>query len=166
MAKAPVTVLGATGVVGQRLLRRLADHPWFEVAHVVASGRSAGKRYGDVPWRIPGARPTAFEDLILEEATPSRICSPLVFSALDTAAAQELEPAFAAAGALVCSNAAAFRMETDVPLLVPEINADALALIAAQRRQRGWRGAILCNPNCTTTLLALALAPLHHTFGV
>ena len=166
MAKVPVTILGATGVVGQRLLRRLADHPWFEVAHVAASERSAGKRYGAVPWRIPGARPTAFDDLILDDASPSRPFSPLVFSALDTEAAREPEPAFAAAGALVCSNAATFRMEADVPLLVPEINAGVLALIAAQRMQRGWKGAILCNPNCTTTILALALAPLHHAFGV
>ncbi|HET8900471.1 MAG TPA: aspartate-semialdehyde dehydrogenase, partial [Holophagaceae bacterium] len=166
MAKVPVTVLGATGVVGQRLLRRLADHPWFEVAHVAASGRSAGKRYGDVPWRLAGARPARFDDAILAEASPSSAFSPLVFSALDTEAASEIEPAFAKAGAFVCSNAAAFRMEADVPLLVPEINAGALDLAAAQRLNRGWKGAILCNPNCTTTILALALAPLHRAFGV
>ena len=166
MAKVPVTVLGATGVVGQRLLRRLADHPWFEVAHLAASGRSTGKRYGEVPWRIPGARPAIFDDAILVEASPSSALSPLVFSALDTEAAREIEPAFAKAGAVVCSNAAAFRMDAEVPLLVPEINANALDLIAAQRAQRGWKGAILCNPNCTTTILALALAPLHRAFGV
>ncbi|HET6329817.1 MAG TPA: aspartate-semialdehyde dehydrogenase [Holophagaceae bacterium] len=165
-SKIPVTILGATGVVGQRLLRRLADHPWFEVAHVAASERSAGKRYGDIPWRIPGARPSDFDDLILEEASPTQAFPPLVFSALDSGPARELEPAFASAGAVVCSNASAFRMETDVPLLIPEINAGALDLVKVQRASRGWTGAILCNPNCTTTILALALAPLHHAFGV
>ena len=166
MAKLPVTVLGATGVVGQRLLRRLADHPWFEVAHVVASLRSAGRRYGDVPWRLAGARPSRFDDMVLEQAVPSRVHAPIVFSALDAEAARELEPAFATTGAVVCSNASAFRMDADVPLLIPEINGDALDLVAAQRLARGWRGAILCNPNCTTTILALALAPLHRAFGV
>ena len=164
--KIPVTVLGATGVVGQRLLRRLADHPWFEVAHLAASERSAGKRYGDLPWRLAGTRPSVFDEVKLIDADPTKAFAPLVFSALDAVAARELEPAFARAGAVVCSNASAFRMEADVPLLVPELNADALALIEAQRNARGWKGAILCNPNCTTTILAMALAPLHQTFGV
>ncbi len=166
MTKIPVTVLGATGVVGQRLLRRLADHPWFEVAHLAASGRSAGKRYGEVPWRIAGACSSSFDDQVLMEASPDKVFAPLVFSALDAVAARGLEPAFAKAGALVCSNASAFRMDPEVPLLVPEINAHALELVEAQRRGRGWKGAILCNPNCTTTILALALAPLHRAFGV
>ncbi|HET8715029.1 MAG TPA: aspartate-semialdehyde dehydrogenase [Holophagaceae bacterium] len=166
MARVPVTVLGATGVVGQRLLRRLADHPWFEVAHLAASDRSAGRRYGDLPWRLPGTCPEAFADKRLAASEPRTVFAPLVFSALDTEAARELEPAFAAAGAVVCSNAAAFRMAPDVPLLVPEINPEALQLVEAQRKGRGWRGAILCNPNCTTTILALALAPLHRAFGV
>lgn len=164
--KIPVTVLGATGVVGQRLLRRLAAHPQFEVAHLAASERSLGKRYGSLPWRLAGGRPGAFDGMELVEASPERAFAPLVFSALDAPAAREIEPAFARAGALVCSNASAFRMESDVPLLVPEINADALRLVEIQRRGRGWKGAILCNPNCTTTLLALALAPLHAAFGV
>jgi aspartate-semialdehyde dehydrogenase len=166
VAKIPVTVLGATGVVGQRLLRRLADHPWFEVAHLAASERSRGKRYGDVPWRLSGTQPSAFGDRILEEGSPTRAFSPLVFSALDSGPARELEPAFAAAGSVVCSNASAFRMEADVPLLIPEINAGALDLMRTQRASRGWKGSILCNPNCTTTILAMALAPLHHAFGV
>lgn len=166
MARLPVTVLGATGVVGQRLLRRLADHPWFEVAHLAASDRSIGRRYGDLPWRLPGACPAAYADARLGAADPRTAFAPLVFSALDTEAARALEPAFAAAGAVVCSNAAAFRLEPDVPLLVPEINPEALDLVGGQRRRRGWKGAILCNPNCTTTILALALAPLHRAFGV
>lgn len=166
MTKIPVTVLGATGVVGQRLLRRLADHPWFEVAHLAASERSAGKRFGDLPWRLPGARPSVFDSAKLVEATPDQAFAPLVFSALDASAARDLEPAFARAGAIVCSNASAFRMDPEVPLLVPEINAEALSLVTAQRHSRGWKGAILCNPNCTTTILALALAPLHQAFEV
>lgn len=164
--KIPVTVLGATGVVGQRLLRRLADHPWFEVAHLAASDRSTGKRYGDLPWRLPGARPAVFDGTKLITASPDQAFAPLVFSALDAEAAREIEPAFAKAGSIVCSNALAFRMEADVPLLVPEINADALSLVETQRRGREWKGAILCNPNCTTTILALALAPLHQAFGI
>lgn len=166
MTKIPVTVLGATGVVGQRLLRRLADHPWFEVAHLAASDRSTGKRYGDLPWRLAGSRPTVFSDLKLVEASPERAFAPLVFSALDSGPAREIEPAFAAAGAIVCSNASAFRMDPLVPLLVPEVNAEALALVPAQRHAKGWKGAILCNPNCTTTILALALAPLQKAFGI
>ena len=166
MARIAVTVLGATGVVGQRLLRRLADHPWFEVAHLAASDRSVGKRYGDLPWRLPGICPEAFAAARLVAADPRTAFAPLVFSALDTEAARALEPAFAAAGAVVCSNAAAFRLEPDVPLLVPEINPESLELVGEQRRRRGWKGAILCNPNCTTTILALALAPLHRAFGV
>ena len=165
-SKIPVTVLGATGVVGQRLLRRLADHPWFEVAHLAASSRSSGKRYGDLPWRLSGTRPACFDDATLVEASPSVAFAPIVFSALDAEAARELEPAFATAGAIVCSNASAFRMAPDVPLLVPEINADSLDLLATQRLAHGWKGAILCNPNCTTTILALALAPLQATFGI
>ncbi|MBS1767776.1 MAG: aspartate-semialdehyde dehydrogenase [Acidobacteria bacterium] len=164
--KIPVTVLGATGVVGQRLIRRLATHPHFEIAHLAASERSAGRRFGDLPWRLPGARPVALEGVKLVEASPDCAFAPLVFSALEASVARDLEPAFARAGSIVCSNASAFRMEADVPLLVPEINAEALHLLAAQRKLRGWKGAILCNPNCTTTILALALAPLHAAFGV
>lgn len=166
MTKIPVTILGATGVVGQRLLRRLADHPWFEVAHLAASERSVGKRYGDAPWRLPGLRPAVFDEVRLVEASAKHAFAPLVFSALDATAAREIEPAFAKEGAVVCSNASAFRMDPEVPLLVPEINAKALTLVEAQRRAKGWKGAILCNPNCTTTILALALAPLHEVFGV
>ncbi len=166
MTKLPVTILGATGVVGQRLLRRLADHPWFEVAHLAASERSVGKRYGEVAWRLPGSRPSRFDDMKLVEADPRAGAAPLVFSALDAEAAKEIEPAFANAGSIVCSNASAFRMDDSVPLLVPEINADSLAVVNRQRRIKGWKGAILCNPNCTTTILALALAPLHQAFGL
>jgi aspartate-semialdehyde dehydrogenase len=163
----PVSVLGATGVVGQRFVARLANHPWFELAGLAASERSAGKRYADAcAWRLAGEPYAGVGDRVLSEADPAALATPLVFSALDTDVARELEPAFAARGALVFSNASAFRMERDVPLLVPEVNPDHLGLVAAQRHARGWQGAILCNPNCTATVLVMALAPLHRAFGV
>ncbi len=166
-SRLPVTVLGATGVVGQRFVRRLAAHPWFEIRHLAASERSAGKRYSDAcDWRLGGEPYAGFAAQRLESGLPESCPAPVVFSALDTAPARELEPRFAAAGAWVFSNASAFRMEPDVPLLVPEVNAAHLALVPRQRRERGYAGAIVCNPNCTATVLVMALAPLHAAFGV
>ncbi|MDP2877536.1 MAG: aspartate-semialdehyde dehydrogenase [Holophaga sp.] len=167
MYRIPVTVLGATGVVGQRFVRRLANHPLFEIAHLTASGRSSGKRYQDAcEWRLEGDAFMGLGDQVLEDSDPSRALSPVVFSALDTEVARDLEPTYAQAGALVFSNAATFRMDPDVPLLVPEVNPDHLALLEVQRERRGWTGGILTNPNCTTTVLVMALAPLHEAFGV
>ncbi|MBS1767367.1 MAG: aspartate-semialdehyde dehydrogenase [Acidobacteria bacterium] len=167
MTKIPVTVLGATGVVGQRFVRRLAHHPLFEIHHLAASERSRGKAYQEAcAWRLPGEAYCGRGGQVLVQGTPSEALAPIVFSALDTEPARDLEPAFAAAGALVFSNAAAFRMASDVPLLIPEVNAPHLALLHAQRATRGWKGGIVCNPNCTATMLAIALAPLHETFGV
>lgn len=162
-----VTVLGATGVVGQRFVRRLAQHPCFELAHLAASERSAGRRYAEVcEWRLDGEPYAGLGDRVLVEARVESAFAPVVFSALDTEIARELEPAFARAGAMVFSNAAAFRMEADVPLLVPEVNPEHIALLDVQRSNRGWKGGILTNPNCTTTVLVMALAPLHAAFGV
>ncbi|MBP1772387.1 MAG: aspartate-semialdehyde dehydrogenase [Holophagaceae bacterium] len=166
-AKIPVTVLGATGVVGQRFVRRLANHPLFRVEHLAASERSAGKRYRDAcAWRLDGEPYGGLGDQIMAEGTPEFALSPVVFSALDTAPASELEPAFARAGAMVFSNAAAFRMSPEVPLLVPEVNADHLGLLEIQRHHHGWNGGIITNANCTATVLVMALAALHETFGV
>lgn len=166
-AKIPVTVLGATGVVGQRFVRRLANHPLFRVEHLAASERSAGKRYRDAcAWRLDGEPYGGLGDQVMAEGTPEFALSPVVFSALDTAPASELEPAFAKAGAMVFSNAAAFRMSPEVPLLVPEVNADHLGLLDLQRHHHGWTGGIVCNANCTATVLVMALAPLHAAFGV
>jgi aspartate-semialdehyde dehydrogenase len=163
----PVSVLGATGVVGQRFVARLARHPLFELAELAASGRSSGKRYADAcAWRLPGEPYAGLGERRLVDADPAAVRAGVVFSALDTAPARELEPALAAAGALVFSNASAFRMADDVPLLVPEANPGHLRLVEVQRRLRGWKGAVLCNPNCTTTVLVMALAPLHEAFGV
>ena len=154
-----VGILGATGIVGQHLLRRLERHPWFRVTWLGASERSAGRRYGDLPWLLNGPAPERVRDLVVETPIAGR-APQLVFSALDAGVAATLEPAFAAAGHTVVSNTRTFRMEPDVPLIVPEINPEHAALIAAQRRVRGWRGAIVTNPNCSTVFLAMALAAL------
>jgi aspartate-semialdehyde dehydrogenase len=164
--KIPIGLLGATGAVGQRFLSRLASHPDFVVAALGASDRSAGRRYGDVsPWRLSEAPPPGLADTVLRKAEPDWPCR-VVFSALDAAAARELEPRFAQAGYLVFSNASAHRMDEDVPLLVPEVNADHVGLLPLQRERRGWTGGILTNPNCSATQLVLALAPLERAFGI
>ncbi len=165
-AKIPVSVLGATGTVGQKFVRLLADHPWFEVAAVAASSASAGKRYGDiVRWRENVAVPERIAALTVQDcAAPA--AGPIVFSALDAEAAGPIEQAFARAGAYVVSNTRTHRMDADVPLLIPEVNPDHLRLVDGQRASRGWPGAIITNPNCSTAALAIALAPLHRAFGV
>jgi aspartate-semialdehyde dehydrogenase len=167
MSRIPVTILGATGVVGQRFVRRLADHPSFEIRYLAASERSVGKAYAEAcDWRLPGEIPAGLGVQRVLPCDPGAAFSPVVFSALDAAVAREIEPLFAAAGALVFSNASPFRMEEDVPLLIPELNAAHLGLLAVQRKRRGWKGGILCNPNCTTAVLLGALGPLHRSFGV
>lgn len=160
-------ILGATGFVGQRLVERLASHPWFELVALTASERSAGAAYAEAcRWSLPSPLPAAFADMRVRPSRPAdlRDCD-LVFSALDPAAAKEIEPAFVAAGFPVVSNSSAYRMEPDVPLLIPEINASHLALLETQRRRTGG-GFVVTNPNCSVTGLALALAPLHAAFGV
>jgi aspartate-semialdehyde dehydrogenase len=164
--KIPIGILGATGAVGQRFLSRLAGHPDFEVAALAASDKSAGRRYGEAsPWRLAEPPPPGLADIVLRRAEPDLPCR-IVFSALDAASARELEPRFAKAGYLVFSNASTHRMEEDVPLLVPEVNADHIGLLPLQRARRGWEGGILTNPNCSATQLVLALAPLQRAFGV
>lgn len=169
-SRIPVTVLGATGVVGQRFVRRLVNHPLFRIAHLAASDRSAGKPYQEAcAWRLPAEDGEAYGGLgdhVLAPASVEAAFSPLVFSALDSGPALELEPQFAARGAYVFSNASAFRMADDVPLLIPEVNPLHLGVLEVQRAARGWSGAILCNPNCTATVLAMALAPLQQAFGI
>jgi aspartate-semialdehyde dehydrogenase len=163
----PVTVLGATGVVGQRFVRRLANHPWFEIRHLAASEKSAGRPYREAcSWRLGGTPWAGLGDQKIVAADPDAAAAPVAFSALDADVARTLEPAFASRGSWVFTNASAFRMERDVPLLVPEVNADHLGLVEAQKKARRWNGAIVANPNCTATVLALALAPLHAAFGI
>ncbi len=162
----PVAILGATGTVGQKFIRLLADHPWFEVAAVAASTSSAGRRYEDVVrWREPAPIPSAVAGMVVRECAPP-LPGRIVFSALDAEVAGPIEQEFARAGSYVVTNTRTHRMDPDVPLLIPEANAEHLALIDRQQKERGWSGAILANPNCSTAALALALAPLHRAFGV
>jgi aspartate-semialdehyde dehydrogenase len=160
-----VGVLGATGMVGQQFLVQLAAHPWFRPAWLAASERSEGRRYADAAsWRLPEGPPAGVADLRVEACVPGR-GPQLVFSALDAAAAAEIEPAFARAGHVVISNARSYRMDASVPLLVPEINPDHLQLLPRQRVVHGWPGAIVTNPNCSTVVLSMVLAPLRQ-FGL
>jgi aspartate-semialdehyde dehydrogenase len=162
----PVGVLGATGTVGQRFIERLSGHPWFELTAVAASDRSRGKPYGEAArWRLASELPDAVAGMRVSAADEELPCR-IVFSALDADAAREAEPRCAGRGQLVFSNASAYRMEEDVPLLIPEVNPDALDLLECQRRRRGWRGALVTNGNCSTIFLAMALHPLHRAFGV
>ncbi len=155
-----VGVLGATGVVGQQFVSRLSRHPWFRPSWLAASERSEGKPYDAVaPWRLAAPIPDAVIGKTVEPCTPGR--GPrVVFSALDASVAGDIEKAFAAAGHFVVSNARNYRMDPLVPLLIPEVNADHLQVIPDQQREKGWRGAIVTNPNCSTIVLAMALAPL------
>jgi aspartate-semialdehyde dehydrogenase len=165
-AKIPVGVLGATGAVGQRFVQLLANHPWFELAAVAASERSEGKRYKDVAnWVIPGDPPEGVGDMVVQPLTPN-LPVKLVFSAVPSSIAREVEPQFARAGYAVCSNASAFREVADIPLLIPEVNADHLGMIAKQRQLRGWSGLIVTSPNCTITGVVMALKPLHTAYKV
>lgn len=162
----PVAILGATGAVGQTFIRRLAGHPWFEIRELAASERSAGKRYRDACRWLEGEMPAELADREVVPCDPEIVRSPLVFSALDSSVAGSTEQAFARAGAFVLSNAKNHRMDADVPLVIPEVNAPHLALLDAQRERRGWKGGIVTNANCAATVAAMALAPLHEAFGV
>jgi aspartate-semialdehyde dehydrogenase len=162
----PVAVLGATGAVGQMFVRLLQDHPWFDGRWVAASARSAGRSYAEAAHWLGGEMPARVASLPVAPCDPACVDAPLVFSALDAAAAADVEAAFARAGRFVLSNARSYRLEPDVPLLIPEVNPDHLALIDRQRARRGWSGAIITNSNCSTMVAAMALAPLHQAFGV
>ena len=164
-AKIDVGVLGATGMVGQQFMARLADHPWFNLKWLAASERSEGKVYSSAAaWRLATPMPEICRTTTVEACVPGR--GPrVVFSALDAAAADTLEAEFAKAGHVVLSNARSFRMDPVVPLLIPEINADHLGVLDEPRRTTGWSGAIVTNPNCAAVVLAMALAPLRQ-FGM
>ena len=159
-----VGIAGATGLVGQRLVARVAEHPWFRLVAVGASERSSGSAYGDVTrWMLPDPIPEKATALVVSGCSPEDFAAcDLVLSALDSPVALEVEPRLARAGLAVVSNSSALRMAGDVPLLVPEVNADAVVRIAA----RAEKGFVVTNPNCSVTGLALALAPLHRAFGV
>jgi aspartate-semialdehyde dehydrogenase len=162
--KIEVGVLGATGMVGQSFVKFLQGHPWFDLKWVGASDRSAGKKYREATsWRLDGVMPETVADLTVEDCKPGN-APKLVFSAMDASVATDIERAFAEAGHTVVSNSRNHRMEADVPLLVPEVNADHLKLIPLQKK-RGWKGSIATNPNCSTVVLTMALGPLK-PFGI
>jgi aspartate-semialdehyde dehydrogenase len=166
--KMEVGILGATGMVGQHFIRFLENHPWFEVTWLGASERSSGKPYCDAAkWNLCGIAPRRIAEMKVHKASPNseeRIPR-LLFSAMDASVATEIEQAFATAGHVVVSNSKNHRMDPDVPLLVPEVNGDHLRILEAQRRRRGWSGAIVTNPNCSTVTLTMALGPLRR-FGI
>jgi aspartate-semialdehyde dehydrogenase len=160
MQRIDVGVLGATGMVGQQFALQLAGHPWFSLTWLAASERSEGRKYRDAaPWRLSTPIPTDFADKQVDGCVPGR-GPKVVFSALDASVAGDIEQAFAAAGHIVVSNARNYRMDAVVPLLVPEVNADHLALTSRQCATHGWRGTIVTNPNCSTVFLAMVLAAL------
>ena len=160
-----VGVLGATGMVGQHFVKFLQGHPWFELTWLGASDRSAGKKYRDaMTWHLGGGLRITSPTDASKNRKPGN-APRLVFSAMDASVATEIERAFAQAGHVVVSNSRNHRMERDVPLLVPEVNADHLKLVPGQQRARGWKGQIVTNPNCSTIVLTLALAPLKQ-FGI
>lgn len=165
MSKIKVAILGATGAVGQRFIQLLENHPWFDVHELVGSDRSAGRTYGEAArWTLDGA-PPAYVSGKRVLPLDAELESPLVYSALPKEPAVEREPALAAAGHIVSTNASAHRMADDVPLLLPEVNADHVQLIETQRRKRGWSGALIANSNCTAMPVVMALAPLRR-FGI
>ena len=160
-----VGILGATGMVGQQFIALLADHPWFKVDWLGASQRSEGKAYRDAAaWRLPAPLPDDVANRSVEAAAPGN-APKLVFSGLDSSVAGEIEGAFAEAGHIIVSNSRNYRMEQTVPLLIPEVNADHLALLKAQAARSAGTARIVTNPNCATVVLAMALAPLRQ-FGL
>jgi len=156
----PVGVLGATGMVGQEFVNFLQSHPWFDLTWLGASDRSAGKPYREATsWRLGGEIPAYVRDILVSDSKPEG-APQLVFSAMDASVATEIEQAFAASGRTIVSNSRNHRMDSDVPLLVPEINPEHLNLLPEQQKRRGWKGQIVTNPNCSTIVLVMALAPL------
>ncbi len=164
--KIPVGILGGTGLVGQRFIQLLEDHPWFEVAWVAASERSAGQTYAEAArWKLRTPIPAHVAKMNVSEAEPAG-APKVIFASLDADIARELEPRFAEAGCAVISNSSAFRMQKDVPLVIPEVNPDHLKLVECQSWRRKSGGFIVTNSNCSVMGLVLALAPLQQQFGL
>lgn len=162
MKKIPVAILGATGSVGQRFVELLNDHPWFEVAELAASDRSAGKKYSEATnWIMQTPLPEKYVNMVVKNCEPN-LDAKIAFSGLDASVAGEIESAFANAGYYVISNSRNHRFDDDVPLMIPEVNPDHFALLKFQK----YNGGIVTNPNCSTIGLAMALKPLHDNFGL
>jgi len=164
--KMKAAVLGATGMVGQRFVQLLDNHPWFEISALAGSDRSAGKKYAQAcNWRLEGDMPAAVREMQVLPAVPP-ISAQVVFSALPADIARDIEPEFARAGYVVCSNSSAYRYEEAIPVMIPEINAEHLAMLEEQKKQRGWGGLIVTSPNCTTSGAVFPLKVLNEIFGV
>ena len=164
--KHSIGILGATGMVGQRFIQLLENHPWFQITWLAASDRSSGKRYEDAAkWRLDTPCPERIAKMTISSADPEG-APKIIFAALDTDIARELEPKFAAAGCAVVSNSSAFRMHPNVPLVIPEVNADHLHLIEDQEWRRESGGYIVTNPNCSAIGLVMALKPIEERFGI
>jgi aspartate-semialdehyde dehydrogenase len=171
MERRKVGILGATGMVGQRFIQLLEKHPWFEISWLAASDRSAGKTYAEAcKWKLDTPLPARIAAMTVMGNTPDQTregdLPKIIFAALDSDIARELEPKFAAAGCAVVSNSSAFRMKPDVPLVVPEVNADHLGLLERQSWRKDSGGYIVTNPNCSAIGLVLALKPLEERFGI
>ena len=159
-------ILGATGNVGQRFVQMLAGHPWFEITALAASERSAGKPYEEVAkWRLDTTMPEDVRRMTVVPTNPKKVDADIVFSALPAEEALKIEADFAKAGFVVSSNASAWRMEKDVPLVIPEVNPEHLGLIDVQKKARKWDGCIVTNPNCSTIMMVVTLKPLMK-FGI
>jgi aspartate-semialdehyde dehydrogenase len=164
--KIPVAVLGATGSVGQRFVQLLQCHPWFEVAEVVASERSVGRKYREATdWRLDAFIPESAADLVVKDYS-DQIDSPIAFSALPGEVAEEIEQRLAQEGHAVLSNTSFHRMGDDIPLMIPEVNPDHARAIETQKQNRGWSGFIVTNPNCSAIHMVLTLKPLQDAFGL
>ncbi len=164
--KIPVAVLGATGSVGQRFIQLLQCHPWFEVAEVVASERSVGRAYREATdWRLDASVPEGVADMVVKDYT-DQIDSPIAFSALPGEVAEGIEQRLAKEGHAVLSNTSFHRMGDDIPLMIPEVNPDHARAIEAQKKNRGWSGFIVTNPNCSAIHMVLTLKPLQDAFGL
>jgi aspartate-semialdehyde dehydrogenase len=163
--KIPVAILGATGMVGQRMIELLANHPWFEIAALTGSDRTVGRPYGElVNWKLNDAPPPAIAQMIVQPSdTPLDVG--IALSALPTDVARSVELRWAERVA-VCSNASTYRMAEDVPLIVPEVNPDHIGMLERQRSERGWKGCLVTNPNCASIGIVMALRPLHDAFGI
>lgn len=165
-SKHPIGILGATGMVGQRFIQLLEDHPWFEITWLAASDRSSGKKYGDAAkWRLDTPLPDRIARMTVSPAEPQG-APKIIFAALDADIARDMEPKFAAAGCAVVSNSSAFRMHPNVPLVIPEVNADHLHLIEEQSWRKQSGGYMVTNPNCSAIGLVIALKPIEERFGI